>query len=589
MSKIFGFAKRCYMSTIAFLTLAISVGAIFGILLGQIKIKGISIGIGGVLFSGIIVGHFAHEWYGLNIRTAEGLTAEGNILSFVQEFGLILFVYAIGVQVGPSFFSSLRTMGLKMISWVLLIIFLGCAIALTLHLSGIVPLDAMVGMYSGAITNTPSLGAGTQMIKDMAYVLSDNGANAVPNGFNELIVPSAYAMAYPFGVCGLLLTIILIRLIFKIDVEEEAKKYQESKAQGRPAVTAINVNLSNKDLIGKTIEDLPGVKEGSVVCSRVKRQGELLVPHHDLVLEDGDTLHIVGPATLVGSIAKEIGKTSADVLTTRGTNISVRKLLVTNPAFFGKPFSSLHLESRFQLVASRLIRTGVQFIPTPDMKLQFGDEINVIGEEQYINQAAKVIGNQRAELNKVAMLPIFLGITLGIFLGSIPISVAGVPAPMKLGIAGGPLVMAILLARFGETWTFNKIRWFMPLAGLSALREIGITLFLTIVGINAGASGFWQTLTVGPGFSWMCWAALITFIPVFVVGIIAYKVSKINYLLLSGMLAGSSTSPPALAFANGLHSDPEAASLGYATVYPITMFLRILSPQLMIILAVLLG
>lgn len=575
------------MSTIAFLTLAISIGALLGILIGQIKVKGIGIGIGGVLFSGIMVGHFAHEWFGLTIRGASGLTAEGNILSYVQEFGLILFVYAIGVQVGPSFFSSLRSNGVKMILWVLLIIFMGCSIALILHFCGVVSIDAMVGMYSGAITNTPALGAATQMIKDMAFVLSDEGASAVPAGFNELIVPSAYAMAYPFGVCGLLLTIILIRLIFKISIDDEAEKYMKAKAQGRPSITALNVAVANTDIIGKRVDELPGVKDGSIVCSRVKRNGELLVPHHDLILNQGDLLHLVGEPQKVGSVAKQIGTTTSDVLTTRGTKLSVKKILVTNPAFFGKPFGALHLDSRFQLAPSRLIRTGVQFIPTPDMKLQFGDEINVIGAEKDINEAAKLIGNSRAELNKVAMLPIFIGITLGIFLGSIPIPVAGVPAPMKLGIAGGPLVMAILLARFGETWTFNKIRWHMPMAGLSALREIGITLFLTIVGINAGASGFWQTLTVGPGFSWMCWGTLITFIPAMTVGILAYKISKINYLQLSGMLAGASTSPPALAFANGLYSNPEAASLGYATVYPVTMFLRILSPQVMIIIAVL--
>ncbi|WP_294565976.1 putative transporter [Succinatimonas hippei] len=575
------------MSTIAFLTLAISVAAVFGILLGSVRYRGIGLGIGGVLFSGIFVGHFSHELYGLTVRTAEGLTSEGHILSYVQEFGLILFVYAIGVQVGPSFFSSLRSMGAKLVGWAVLIIFLNCTIALCLHFAGILSIDAMVGVYSGAVTNTPALGAASQMIRDMSVALADKGYDPLVTGFNELLVPSAYAMAYPFGVCGILATIIIIRLVFRINIDEAADEYFKSKTAGTPSVTTINVKLLNKDFFGKKIIDLPGVKEGVVVISRVKRGQELLVPHHDLILQESDTLHLVGIPSNIGNSAKLIGQTSAETLTTRGTKITVQRLAVTNRHVYGKTLGSLHLDSRFQLVTSRLIRSGVQFVPTPDMKLQFGDVLNVIGEEKNIKEAAAVVGNSNAELHKVAMLPIFIGLILGILLGNIPIPVSGVPTPMKLGLAGGPLVMAILLSRFGSTWTFNTLHWDIPTAGLSALREIGITLFLSIVGINAGASGFWQTLTQGPGFSWMCWGTLVTFIPLIVVGILAYKISKVNYLVLSGMLAGSYTDPPALAFANGLHSNPEASSLGYATVYPVTMFLRILSPQIMIIIAIL--
>ena len=575
------------MSTIAFLTLAISVAAVFGILLGSVRYRGIGLGIGGVLFSGIFVGHFSHELYGLTVRTAEGLTSEGHILSYVQEFGLILFVYAIGVQVGPSFFSSLRSMGAKLVGWAVLIIFLNCTIALCLHFAGILSIDAMVGVYSGAVTNTPALGAASQMIRDMSVALADKGYDPLVIGFNELLVPSAYAMAYPFGVCGILATIIIIRLVFRINIDEAADEYFKSKTAGTPSVTTINVKLLNKDFFGKKIIDLPGVKEGVVVISRVKRGQELLVPHHDLILQESDTLHLVGIPSNIGNSAKLIGQTSAETLTTRGTKITVQRLAVTNRHVYGKTLGSLHLDSRFQLVTSRLIRSGVQFVPTPDMKLQFGDVLNVIGEEKNIKEAAAVVGNSNAELHKVAMLPIFIGLILGILLGNIPIPVSGVPTPMKLGLAGGPLVMAILLSRFGSTWTFNTLHWDIPTAGLSALREIGITLFLSIVGINAGASGFWQTLTQGPGFSWMCWGTLVTFIPLIVVGILAYKISKVNYLVLSGMLAGSYTDPPALAFANGLHSNPEASSLGYATVYPVTMFLRILSPQIMIIIAIL--
>lgn len=575
------------MSSVASLTLAISIAATLGILLGMIRYRGIGLGIGGVLFSGIFVGHFAHEYFGLTVRTAEGLSAAGSILSYVQEFGLILFVYAIGVQVGPSFFSTLRNMGAKLIGWVLIIIVMGCSIALALFFCGVVPVDAMVGMYSGAITNTPALGAATQMIHDVGEALSAGGTDVASLGFNELVVPSAYAMAYPFGVCGLLITMILIRVIFRINIEDEAERYFKSKAQGRPTITTINVRIHNTDYIGQIIDDVPGVKDGRVVVSRVKRGSELLVPHHDLQLQSGDILHLVGSPADVDKTAKTIGKPSAETLTTRGTHITVQRLVLTNSQLYGKSLGSLHLDTRYDVIVSRLIRSGVQFIPTPDMKLQFGDILNVIGQAEHIKEAGKEVGNSNAELHKVAMLPIFIGLILGIMLGSIPIPVSGVPAPMKLGVAGGPLVMAILLSRFGETLTFKKMHWYIPIAGLSALRELGITLFLSIVGINAGASGFWNTLTNGPGFSWMCWGTLITFVPIIIVGILAYKISKVNYLVLCGMLAGSATDPPALAFANGLHSNPEASSLGYATVYPLTMFLRILSPQIMIIIAVL--
>ncbi|MBU3843626.1 MAG: putative transporter [Candidatus Anaerobiospirillum pullicola] len=575
------------MSTIPFLTLAISIAAVLGILLGEVRYRGIGLGIGGVLFSGILVGHFSHEWFGLTIRTAEGLTtAEGSILGYVQEFGLILFVYAIGVQVGPSFFSSLRSMGAKLVGWVLVIIVMGCSIAMILHFIGIVKIDAMVGMYSGAITNTPALGAANQMIIDMRAVLDPGVADEL--GFDSFVVPSAYAMAYPFGVCGILLTMILIRIIFRVNIEEAGRQYLESKVKG-PRIETANITVSEGHFAGQELEDVPGVREELVVCSRIKRGEDLIVPHLQTKLEAGDVLHFVGPKSELEKVANAIGTMvqSAFTTTTRGTNKVVQRIVVTKRDVIGKELGDLHLEERFDLAVSRLIRAGVQFLPSHHMKLQFGDYLNVIGTKESIAAAEKAIGNSSVELHKVAMLPLFIGVILGILLGSIPIPVSGVPAPMKLGVAGGPLVMAILLSRFGAPLTGNRLRWSMPAAGLSALREIGITLFLSIVGICAGANGFWETLTNGPGLTWVWCGLLVTFIPLFTVGFLAYKFSKVNYLVLCGMIAGSQTDPPALAFANGLYSNPEASSLGYATVYPITMFLRILSPQVMIIIAVL--
>ena len=342
--------------------------------------------------------------------------------------------------------------------------------------------------------------------------------------------------------------------------------------------------LCRQKFIGKTIGDIPCIKDGTVVCSRIKRNGELSVPAKDLVLQKGDLLHLVGGAKYVSKASMAVGTETKDVLTTHGSTISVRHLIITNNNVMGRTLGDLDLESQFGLVISRVIRSGVQFMPTKNLRLALGDELNVIGTVENIKKAGKVVGNSSATMNHVAMMPIFIGLFLGMLLGSIRIPLPGVPAPMKLGVIGGTLVVAILLARFGDTITFNRIHWRLPSAALSAFKEIGITLFLTIVGINAGANGFWEELTHGLGLHWMAWATLISIIPLLIVGFVGYKVFKVNYLVLSGVLAGACTDPPALAYANNMYKDAEASSIGYATVYPFVMFLRILSPQIMLII-----
>lgn len=571
------------MSSIAFIILIVSLGAVLGVLLGRVKYKGVGLGIGGVLFSGIFVGHLAHVYFGFDV-TAEtgGATTEGSILHFVQEFGLILFVYAIGIKVGPSFFSSLRGQGVKLIMWAVLIIVSGASIAMLMFFCGIVPVDVMIGMYTGAITNTPALGAGSSMIADMASAFAANGD--VPEGFNSAVVPSAYAMAYPFAVCSLLITMIVLRIIFKVNIDKAGEDYAISKSKGK-ALGVMNVTIKNAEFFGKSINDIPGLKEGLIVCSRFKRNGELSIPKKDHVLQEGDILHLVGAPEDLSKAVSAIGISAKDVMTTRGSRMIVRHLIVTNSHVCNHKFGDLHLAERFNLSVSRIFRAGVQMLPADDFVLAYGDEINVIGTADDVKQAGKLVGNSSASYNQVGMMPVFIGIFLGILLGSIPVPVPGVPAPMKLGLAGGPLVMAILLARFGDTWTGNRIHWRLPPAAIETFNAMGITLFLTIVGICAGANGFWETLTEGPGFSWMAWASLISIIPIMVIGFLAMKVSKINYLVTCGMIAGSYTDPPALAYANGMYKDAEATSIGYATVYPFVMFLRILSPQIMVIIA----
>lgn len=572
------------MSSLALLIIYISVGAVLGIALGQLKYKGVGLGIGGVLFSGILVGHIANAYFGFELHTQTGLTAEASILHFLQEFGLMLFVYGIGIQVGPSFFAALRGSGLKLLTLAISIIVLGCCIALTLFYCGIVTPDAMVGMYSGAITNTPALSAGTIMVSDLAQAFAQAGQDPLALGFDAAKVPKAYAVAYPFGVCAILITMILIRSVFKVSIDAAGNDYAQSKSKGVDEPIVSNVEVQNSDYIGKTIADIPCIKDGTVICSRIKRNGELSVPAKDLVLQKGDLLHLVGGAKYVSKASMAVGTETKDVLTTHGSTISVRHLIITNNNVMGRTLGDLDLESQFGLVISRVIRSGVQFMPTKNLRLALGDELNVIGTVENIKKAGKVVGNSSATMNHVAMMPIFIGLFLGMLLGSIPIPLPGVPAPMKLGVIGGTLVVAILLARFGDTITFNRIHWRLPSAALSAFKEIGITLFLTIVGINAGANGFWEELTHGLGLHWMAWATLISIIPLLIVGFVGYKVFKVNYLVLSGVLAGACTDPPALAYANNMYKDAEASSIGYATVYPFVMFLRILSPQIMLII-----
>ncbi len=572
------------MSSLALLVIYISVGAVLGIALGQLKYKGVGLGIGGVLFSGILVGHIANHYFGFELHVPGGVTAEASILHFLQEFGLMLFVYAIGIQVGPSFFAALRGNGLKLISLAISIIVLGCAIALSLFYCGIVTPDAMVGMYSGAITNTPALSAASLMVTDIGTALQGLGKDPIALGLDVTKVPKAYAVAYPFGVCSILITMILIRVIFKVSVDSEGQAYHDSKNIGRDAPIVSNVQVENSDYIGKTIGDIPCVKEGTVICSRIKRDGVLSVPSKDLVLKKGDLLHLVGGSKFVSKASIALGTETKDVLTTHGSTISVRHLIITNNNVMGRTLSDLDLEGHYDLVISRVFRSGVQFMPTPDLKLALGDELNVIGTLDNIKKAGKVVGNSSATMNHVPMMPIFIGLFIGMLLGSVPIPIPGVPSPMKLGVIGGTLISAILLARFGDTWTCNKMHWRLPTAALSAFKEIGITLFLTIVGINAGANGFWEELTHGLGLHWMAWATLISIIPLLIVGFIGFKVCKVNYLVLSGVLAGSYTDPPALAYANNMYKDAEASSIGYATVYPFVMFLRILSPQIMLII-----
>lgn len=606
----FGFIMSIFaFNEVATVTILISLASVIGILLGSVKYKGIGLGIGGVLFGGIFMG-WAAQHYGLiptSVQAKLDLVSLGmeqqqfteevqkysrkyaefasfkQVLHYVQEFGLILFVYTIGVQVGPGFFSSLRGAGVKMIGYAVVIVFLGATIALGYNVFLGLPLDSAIGVYSGAVTNTPALGAGSAMINDLASAMSPE--EIASKGLSKDVVSSAYALAYPFGICGILITMLVIRFVFKVSIDAEGEKYEIQKKSARKDLNTINVSLSNPEFFEKILGDVKSLHGSDVVCSRLKRDEVLMVPKANTVLKKGDILHLVGSEPMLSEVSALLGETVQVSLTTKGTDLTVRRAVVTNDKILGKTLDSLDIYSKHDVVVSRLVRTGIEFVPHSGTTLQFGDQVNLVGRQESINAVAHILGDSAIAMQKVHMLPVFIGLVLGMLLGCVAVPVPGLPAALKLGLAGGPLVVAILLSRFGHIITFNKINWFMPAAGNSALREIGIVLFLAIVGFNAGANGFIDTLLNGPGLTWMGYGVFVTIIPIMICGFLAYKVSKINYLSVCGMLAGSMTDPPALAYANSMYKNSEASSLGYATVYPFTMFLRILTPQLMIVLA----
>ncbi|EPY4074108.1 putative transporter [Klebsiella pneumoniae] len=548
------------MSEIALTVSVLALVAVVGLWIGNVKIRGVGFGIGGVLFGGIIVGHFVDQ---------AGVTLSSPMLHFIQEFGLILFVYTIGIQVGPGFFASLRVSGLRLNLFAILIVILGGLVTAVLHKLFNIPLPVVLGIFSGAVTNTPALGAGQQILRDLG----------VPFEVVDQMGMS-YAMAYPFGICGILLTMWLVRLFFRINVEKEAQRFEESSGNGHAHLHTINVRVENPNLNQMAIQDVPMLNNDNIVCSRLKRGELLMVPAQGTLIQAGDLLHLVGRPEDLHNAQLVIGQEVATSLSTRGTDLKVERVVVTNEKVLGKKIRDLHVKQRYDVVISRLNRAGVELVASSSASLQFGDILNLVGRPEAIDAVAAELGNAQQKLQQVQMLPVFIGIGLGVLLGSIPLFIPGFPAALKLGLAGGPLIMALILGRIGS---IGKLYWFMPPSANLALRELGIVLFLAVVGLKSGGD-FVATLTQGDGLSWIAYGIFITAIPLLTVGVLARMLAKMNYLTLCGMLAGSMTDPPALAFANNLHATSGAAALSYATVYPLVMFLRIITPQLLAVL-----
>lgn len=451
------------MSEIALTVSVLALVAVVGLWIGNVKIRGVGFGIGGVLFGGIIVGHFVDQ---------AGVALSSPMLHFIQEFGLILFVYTIGIQVGPGFFASLRVSGLRLNLFAILIVILGGLVTAVLHKLFNIPLPVVLGIFSGSVTNTPALGAGQQILRDLG----------VPFEVVDQMGMS-YAMAYPFGICGILLTMWLVRLFFRINVEKEAQRFEESSGNGHAHLHTINVRVENPNLNQMAIQDVPMLNNDNIVCSRLKRGELLMVPAPGTLIQAGDLLHLVGRPEDLHNAQLVIGQEVATSLSTRGTDLKVERVVVTNEKVLGKKIRDLHVKQRYDVVISRLNRAGVELVASSSASLQFGDILNLVGRPEAIDAVAAELGNAQQKLQQVQMLPVFIGIGLGVLLGSIPLFIPGFPAALKLGLAGGPLIMALILGRIGS---IGKLYWFMPPSANLALRELGIVLFLAVVGLKSG-------------------------------------------------------------------------------------------------------
>ncbi len=594
------------LNWIAQLTLLVAVVSVLGVMLGKVNIKGFTLGIGGVLFAGIIVAHFCTV-YGWVRMDGEFESAR----HYLQEFGLILFVYAIGNSVGPSFFASLKSSGLKLVSIAVLLIVLNFIVMLVIFETTDVKIPELLGIYSGAITNTPALGAATQMVSDVIntspatvkdFILSADAlaqyTDVIESGDATALtavlmksvskIGEGYAVAYPFGILGIFITLILTRLIFRIDINRAGQQFEEQKKLLKKGIISRNVLITKSDLEAKTVGEIISLFGNSVICSRMKRGSVLMVPHAKDKVAINDVLHLVGDQKVIDEMTASLGKSTDVSMSTKGTDMVSSRVVVTNNKIMGKKLGDLDLKSNFDVVISRFVRAGVELVPSDNQTVQFGDALNVVGRKEDVESITKLIGDSKQKMRQVYPLPLFLGISLGILLGAIAIPVPGIPAALKLGIAGGPLVMAILLSRFGSSLTFGKVHWFMHPAANAAIKEVGIVLFLACVGLKAGQT-FVASVNSSQGLWWMFYGALITLIPLLIVATFATLVMKTNYLSLCGAISGASTDPPALAYSNGLYSSPEATSLAYATVYPFSMFLRILSPQVFVVLVMLIG
>lgn len=536
-------------STLVFLSL---VGAL-GIFIGKLKIGGLKLGIAGVLFVGILIGHW-------------GVAIDAEVLHFVKEFGLILFVYSIGIEIGPRFLASLKNNGLKLNIFAASIVLLGLACTVLVKYLFHLDIEIVAGLFTGAVTNTPSLGA-------VQSLLIDQNANG--NHLAE-VAGMAYAVAYPFGVLGIILAMAMVRIFFRIKIGEEEKRFKKELTMASGNIKTIKVQVTNPNLIGQSLASLSASIKEDFVVSRVFRNGEYIVPEGKMILQENDMLVGLSQKQSIPNIELIVGRVGLqDTLVISG-DLSMRHIMLTNRRLTGKSLKSINLTAMYPANITRVFRGESEIIPTGDTVLQFGDTIRIVGKRDRMDEVAKFLGNSLRDLSSPNLIPLFIGVFLGIVLGSIPIFIPGLPAPAKLGLAGGPLIIALLLGHKGRIGSFD---FYMTPGANHFIREMGIVLFLGCVGISSGKH-FISTITNG-GYMWILYGAFITFVPLLIMGIVG-RLMKLNYLEICGYLAGSMTDPPALEFANRI-SPVQAQATAYATVYPLTMFLRILVAQILVL------
>jgi putative transport protein len=524
----------------AHLLFAFSLAAAAGLALGRLRLKGIGLGVAGVLFAGLIL-----SWAGLD--------ADGPVLDFVREFGLILFIFSIGLQLGPGFFTSLRSEGMKLNLLAVLNVATGLAVCGTFLFFSLAPAPVALGLLSGATTNTPSLAAAQQVFAASGDAVKLQGMS--------------YALAYPFGIAGIIITMLLLRHFSpRGGIPAETK-------QPRPKVGVLNLCIVNPALEGHPLSTAFRQCRG-VTFSRIGRDGTVRVPSPDEILKNGDVLLAVGELSALEQARLLAGGVSTTDLRMIGGPILNKRAIVTHTEVLGKTLAALSIRQKHCVAATRLVRHGVEIVPDAATRLQFGDVVTLVGTEKEIAEVAGMFGDSMKELEHTRVGPLFFGISLGVILGMLPIALPGLPAPVKFGLAGGPLIVALFLGRLG---TLGRIVWYVPNNAALALREIGITLFLAAVGLKSGSEFFTYLLSL-QGLQWMAMGAAITILPLLATAIVGRVFLRVPVPEMCGVLAGAMTDPPALAYAQQVH-EGNATSLAYATVYPLTMLLRVMTVQ----------
>lgn len=540
---------------VAHSVLILSLTIAFGIILAKIKVKGVSLGVTWILFVGIVFGHF-------------NMNLDEHLLHFLKEFGLILFVYSIGLQVGPGFFSAFKEGGFTLNMLALLVVVLGVGITIILHFTTGIPITTMVGILSGAVTNTPGLGAAQQ-------------ANSDLNGVDAPEIALGYAVSYPLGVVGIILSIIALKYLLRINMKSEEKEAETGLGHLQElTVRPVSIEIRNEAVDGISIKELRPLVNRKFVISRIRHRagGETELVKSDTILHVGDIILIISTPIDMEAITIFFGKEVKVEWEQLNKQLISRRILITKPELNGKTLSQLKIRNSFGASITRINRSGVDLVATPQLQLQMGDRVTIVGTELAVAHAEKVLGNSMKRLNHPNLIPIFIGIALGCILGSIPFAFPGVPQPVKLGLAGGPLIVSILISRFGPKY---KLITYTTMSANLMLREIGISIFLACVGLGAG-KGFVETIIYDGGYVWVGYGVIITILPLLITGLIGRYYCKLNYFTLIGVLGGATTNPPALAYSNDLTSS-DAPAVGYATVYPLTMFLRVLTAQLLIL------